>query len=120
MLRRRNPGVFCSLISKINFKEVKLKGLLEEAESPEFAGKVIVALANDKKIMSYSKKIVIAADYAQAHNIHDIDDRVIPSHRSVSTGMKMVLPKALHPLANLVPNFVKVPQFVMDLASSKF
>ena len=94
--------------------------MIEDSESPEFAGLVISALANDPKVMSYSSKVVIAADYAQAHGIKDIDNRVIASHRQINSAMKLVLPKQLHFAANLVPNFVKLPQFAFDIMSSKF
>ena len=97
-----------------------MQDVLGDAESPEFAGKVISALAVDPKLMSYSSKIVIAAEYAQCHGIKDVDNRVVPSHRQINSAMKLVLPKSLHFAANLVPNFVKVPQFVMDIVSTKF
>lgn len=70
--------------------------------------------------MSYSSKVVIAAEYAQSHGIKDIDNRVIASHRQINSAMKLVLPKQLHFAANCVPNFVKLPQFAFDLMASKF
>lgn len=100
--------------------EIKLKDVIEDSESPEFAGLVITALANDPKLMSYTSKVVIAADYAQAKGIKDIDNRVIASHRQINSAMKLVLPKQLHFAAKLVPNFVKLPQFAFDIMSSKF
>jgi hypothetical protein len=77
-------------------------------------------LAQDPHIMKYSSKVLIASEYAQMKGIRDIDDRVIPSHRQINSAMKLFLPKNMHFMSNFVPNFVKVPQFVMDLASSKF
>lgn len=94
--------------------------MLPEAESPEFAGRVICALANDPGLSKLTSKVINAADYAQKHGIRDIDNRTIPSYRQVNSAMKLVLPKQLHFVTNFVPNFVKVPQFVMNLASSKF
>lgn len=70
--------------------------------------------------MKYSSKIVIAAEYAANHSIRDIDGRQINSHRQINSAMKLVLPKSLHWTANLVPNFVKLPQFAFDLMGSKF
>lgn len=101
-------------------KEIKLKDVIADSESPEFAGRVISALATDSNLMKYSSKIVNAAEYAQCHGIKDIDGRVIPSYRQVNNAMKLVLPKELHFVSNFVPNFVKVPQFVMNVMSSKF
>jgi hypothetical protein len=70
--------------------------------------------------MSYSSKILIAAEYAQAKCIRDIDGRIVPSHRQINSAIKLVLPKQLHFFSNFIPNFVKVPQFAFDLMSSKF
>lgn len=100
--------------------EIKLKDVFDDSESPEFAGKVIVELANDPKLHSYTSKVVIAAEYAQRHKVTDIDDRTIPSHRQINSAMKLVLPKSLHFVTNFIPNFVKVPQFAFDLMSNKF
>ena len=52
---------------------------LDDGESTEFAGKVIAELARDPNIMSFTGKVVNAADYALSHDIKDIDGRVIPS-----------------------------------------
>jgi hypothetical protein len=103
-----------------NIKQIKLTDVVGDAESTEFAGKCISHLANDPKLMSYSSKILIAAEYAQAKSIRDIDGRVVPSHRQINSAMKLVLPKSLHFVSNFVPNFVKVPQIAFDLMASKF
>lgn len=99
---------------------MKLKDVIDDAESPEFAGLVISALANDPKLMKYTSKIVVAAEYAQCHGIKDVDNRVVASHRQINSALKLVLPKQLHFAANLIPNFVKLPQFAFDLMASKF
>ncbi len=88
-------------------------------ESVEFGGKVIAQLYQDPKLMKYSGKIVTAADYALAHGIRDIDGRVIPSHREFQT-LGPMLPKSLRFLNKYVPGSVKIPQVVLDIASSKY
>lgn len=100
--------------------ELKLKDVIDDTESPQFAGKVIAELGSDPAVMKYTSKIVIAAEYAQKHKIKDIDDRAIASHRQINSAMKLVLPKVLHPVTKLVPDFVKLPQFAFDLMGSKF
>ena len=40
---------------------------------------MIVKLAQDPNLLSFTGKVVIAADYALSHDIKDIDGRVIPS-----------------------------------------
>jgi hypothetical protein len=96
------------------------KKMFEQGESIEFSGKVIAKMAQDPAIMSYTSKVVIIAEYAQKHGIKDIDQRVIPSLRQVNGLAKMVLPSSLTFLADFIPNFVRVPQFVLDIANSKF
>jgi hypothetical protein len=94
--------------------------VIDDSESTEFAGKVIAALSGDKNLMKYTAKVVNAAEYARAHNIRDIDNRSIANYRQLNSAMKLILPKNLHFMANFVPDFIKVPQFVMDLKTSKF
>jgi len=101
-------------------KEIKLKDVIDDSESTQFAGKVIAHLGADPDIMKYTSKIVIGAEYAQKHNIKDIDNRTIASHRQINSAIKLIMPKFLHPLAGLVPDFVKLPQFAFDLMGSKF
>ena len=94
--------------------------MIDDSESTEFAGKVIASLASDKDLMKHTAKVVNAAEYAQSHKIRDIDNRVIPNYRQVNSAMKLLLPKNLHILVKIVPDFIKVPQFIMDLQTSKF
>ena len=70
--------------------------------------------------MAYTSKVIVAAEYAQAKGIKDIDGRVVPSHRQINNAIKLIFPKPLHFVSNFIPNFVKVPQFAFDLMSSKF
>lgn len=101
-------------------KEAKLQDVFDDLESVEFSGKVISEMAADPKIMKYTSKVVIAAEYAAAHKIKDIDNRTIPSHRQINSAMKLVLPGPLKFTANFVPDFVKLPQFAFDLMGGKF
>ncbi len=70
--------------------------------------------------MSLTSKIIIAEDYAQKYNLKDIDNRIIPSFRQINAGLEMALPKPLKILAYLVPNFVKIPMFMIELFTSRF
>ena len=97
-----------------------MRDAVEDSESPEFAGKVIAALANDKHLMKYTARVLNAAEYAQKHNIRDVDGRSIANYRQVNSAMKLILPKSLHFVTNFVPNFVKIPQFMMDIVNTKF
>ena len=104
-------------------KEIKMKDYRELEklyESVEFSGKVIVHLAQNKNIMSLTSKIVVAEDYAQKNNIKDIDNRVVPSFRQINAALEVSLPKPLKFLAYFVPNFVKIPLFMIELFTSRF
>jgi NAD(P)-dependent dehydrogenase (short-subunit alcohol dehydrogenase family) len=52
------------------------------AETPEFTGRVIDALARDPKLMKRSGSVLIGAELAEEYGVLDIDGRRPPSHRS--------------------------------------
>jgi hypothetical protein len=99
---------------------LKTATAFKSGESIEFSGKCVVALAQDKNIMKYSTKCIIAADYAQSHGIRDTDGRKIESIREVGFLISYVLPENLKFITNFIPSFIKVPQFVLDIVNSKF
>jgi dehydrogenase/reductase SDR family protein 1 len=108
-------NMFGKVIKMKDYKEMQ-----KLSESVEFSGKVIVHLAQNKNIMSLTSKIIIAEDYAQKYNLKDIDNRVIPSLRQINAALEVTLPKPLKFLAYLVPNFVKIPIFMIELFTSRF
>lgn len=97
-----------------------MKKVFENGESIEFSGKIVVAMAQDLNIMRYSSRVVIGADYAQLHNIRDIDNRVILSIRQVKAICEFFLPEQLKFVSKFVPGFVKIPQWVLDIINTKF
>jgi len=98
--------------------EIKLSDIFKNGESPEFTGKVVAALAQDPKLMSYNSQVVIVADYAQSHGIVDIDNRQIASVRQVSYLAQMVLPDRCQFMTRFIPRFVKVPTFMITAFNS--
>jgi NAD(P)-dependent dehydrogenase (short-subunit alcohol dehydrogenase family) len=54
----------------------------EEGCSPEYPGRVIVALATDPKVMRHSGGTFITAEMAQEYGVTDIDGKIIPSLRA--------------------------------------
>ena len=48
---------------------------LSNSESPEFVGRVIVALAKDEKLLERSGKVLVAAEVALELGVRDIDGR---------------------------------------------
>ncbi len=59
----------------------KYGGLADSAESPEFTGRVIAALADDPDLMSRSGKIWVGAELAAEYGVVDINGRQPASHR---------------------------------------
>lgn len=54
---------------------------LKDGCTPEFPGRVIVALASDDNVMRHSGGTFITAELAQEYGVTDIDGKVIPSLR---------------------------------------
>ena len=54
------------------------KKLFGMAESTEFAGKAVVALAKDPKVLEKTGKVLIASQLAKEYGFKDIDGREIP------------------------------------------
>jgi dehydrogenase/reductase SDR family member 1 len=48
---------------------------LSNSESPEFIGRVVVALAADPRVMRHSGRVVIAAAAAREYGVTDVDGR---------------------------------------------
>ena len=100
--------------------DMSVNKIFGDAETVEFGGKIITHMALNPNIMKYSCKVVTGADYASKYGIHDIDGRKIPSHRELSSLGGQMLPKPLRPYAKYLPSSFKIPQFVIDIATSKY
>ncbi|MGM0438423.1 MAG: hypothetical protein ACQEQD_09130 [Bacillota bacterium] len=48
---------------------------LSNSESPIFIGRAVAALAQDKKIINKTGKILIAAEVAKEYNFNDVDGK---------------------------------------------
>ncbi len=53
------------------------------AESPEFTGRVIDALARDPELMARTGQVWVGAELAQEYGVVDIDGKQPPSHRAM-------------------------------------
>ena len=69
----------------INAQPELYADMLAMAESPEFSGRVIAALANDPERMTYSGKVCMGAELGQHYGVLDIDGRQ-PASPSVIFG----------------------------------
>jgi len=56
--------------------------LAATAETPEFTGRIIDALARDPELLEKSGQVFIGAELGQAYGLQDLDGRQPPSHRA--------------------------------------
>jgi dehydrogenase/reductase SDR family protein 1 len=54
---------------------------INDSESPQFIGRCIAALSQDKNIIKKTGEILISAEIAQEYNITDINGKIPKSHR---------------------------------------
>jgi len=95
------------------------KAMFEQGETIEFAGKAIVHLAaqNHADVMKKTGKIVMTSDLSYEFKFTENDGSVPTDMRQINTQ----LARAGHTwLAYLIPNFVRVPNWVLHYASYKF
>ncbi|CAC5419129.1 DHRS1 [Mytilus coruscus] len=100
-----------------NMPKVDVAKAFANGETPEYAGKAIVALATDPNIMKKSGKILITADLGYEYGFKDIDGKDPSNIRQVNELLKMN-PKTKW-IANFVPNFVYIPKWMLALAGNK-
>ena len=86
------------------------------AESVEFAGKSIVQLAMDPKRIEKTGRIILVCDLAKEYGFTDEDGDI---HDLRSLG-NLLRSRGHTWLSSVVPNFVRLPLFVMHFAGNKF
>ncbi|XP_048756190.1 dehydrogenase/reductase SDR family member 1-like isoform X2 [Ostrea edulis] len=99
-------------------KSEKQKQLFDGAESVEFAGKCIVALAKDTNIMSKSGRILMTPELGLEYNLRDVDGRVINSMRQINWILGRNPNTAW--VQKWLPNFIRLPFWMFALRGSKF
>ncbi|GMT15499.1 hypothetical protein PFISCL1PPCAC_6796 [Pristionchus fissidentatus] len=90
---------------------------LVTGESPEFAGKCVVALASDAKINRKSGKVLLTGDIAREYGFKDIDDRLPMDSRSLKIALRFL---GWRRLASWIPAWVRIPLPGMHFAGYKF
>ncbi|KAL4238078.1 Dehydrogenase reductase SDR member [Mactra antiquata] len=94
-----------------------LKQVVEQGETIEFTGQCVAALANDPDIMKVSGKTVLTCDLARKYGLKDKEGRVTMD----ITQVNVLLNRSGHSwLAYLVPNFVRIPKWLLALGGNKF
>merc|ERR1719323_544308 len=97
--------------------ESKMKDVFEKGESIEFAGKVVAQLATETNIMDRTGKIINTSDVAKQYGIVDIDGQIPIDFRQIKT---LVAYGGYPGVASWIPEFFRVPLWVMHFGSYKF
>ncbi|KJH47742.1 oxidoreductase, short chain dehydrogenase/reductase family protein [Dictyocaulus viviparus] len=122
------PGMVRTEFAEVLRSEDKLEKMVQqtkeqldkafkESESPEFAGKAVVALAADEKVQKKSGKILMTYDLANEYGYKDIDGGMPMDIRRVTTALEFF---GFNRFANIVPSFLRIPLWGMHFASYKF
>ncbi|XP_053738491.1 dehydrogenase/reductase SDR family member 1 [Synchiropus splendidus] len=94
------------------------KEIFANGETTELSGRCIVHLAQDKSLMSLTGKVLMTCDLAQRYGFKDIDGRIVNDYTSLKFYLTQV--PYLSWLSPFVPSFIRVPRFVLTLASGRF
>lgn len=96
----------------------KMLSTYGKSETPAYAGRIIVHLAQNPSLMSYSGKIVPTADYGESYSITDTDGLYPSNIRSMSFLIRQV--PALNWMAGWIPSCFKIPLWLWHQAGNKF
>jgi dehydrogenase/reductase SDR family protein 1 len=96
----------------------KYKPGFSTAESTEMSGKCVVALATDPDILSLSGKVLPSCDLARRYGLKDVDGHPVHDYFSMSSVLTHV--SSLEWLASYIPNFLRMPKWIITLYTSKF
>jgi len=98
-------------------EQAQMAKVFENGETIEFAGKVVVHLAADKNIMARSGKIINTADIGREFGFVDTNGKSPIDFRQV----KVLVAFGGYPgLASFIPDFVRIPLWLMHFGSYKF
>jgi len=92
----------------------QLRSIFDNGESIEFAGKAVVALAGDARVLQKSGRVIIAADAAGEYGFSDIDGRNPPSMRSLSYLLRY---SGWKTTAGYIPQWMRLPGWLMSAAT---
>ncbi|KAG5286614.1 hypothetical protein AALO_G00016920 [Alosa alosa] len=96
----------------------KFKDVFENGETTELSGRCIVELAKDQNLMSLTGKVLMTCDLARRYNLKDVDGRNVLDYTSLKFALTQV--PYLSWLSSITPSFLRVPRFILTLASGRF
>lgn len=96
----------------------KFKEVFANGETTELSGRCIVELAKDKSLMSMTGKVLMTCDLARRYGLKDVDGRSVVDY----TSLKFIVSQIPYVswLSIITPSFIRVPRFMLSLASGKF
>ncbi|XP_053408003.1 dehydrogenase/reductase SDR family member 1-like [Mercenaria mercenaria] len=95
----------------------KMLEYFEKGETPEFVGQCIAAMAVDALLMEMSGKIVMTCDLARRYSLRDAEGHTPTEMRQINK----ILDQFGHTwLSWCIPNFVRVPTWLLCLGGNKF
>ncbi|XP_045162551.2 dehydrogenase/reductase SDR family member 1-like [Mercenaria mercenaria] len=95
----------------------KMLEYFEKGETTEFAGRCVAAITTDPDLLKMSGKIVQTCDLGQRYGIEDTEGHEPSDFRQIN----WILNRFGHPwLAWCVPNFVRIPKWMVALSGNKF
>ena len=86
-------------------------------ESLEFSGKAVAHLAADPNVMQKTARVLLTADLAREYGFRDFDGTIRGDMRTVKSLLQM---RGYTNLAPWVPEFLRIPLWVMYYAGYKF
>jgi len=113
-----DPIISAKMAEMSGVSEAIVKANYQYGESVEYAGKCVVYLANDKDVMKQSGKIHITGDLGDYYGFRDVGGRKPLNIRRVNCLLRF-LPTWASWTANLVPDFVKIPSWIISFAGHK-
>jgi len=98
-------------------EQAQMAKVFENGETIEYAGKAVVHLAADSNIMSRTGKILATADIGREFGFVDTNGKSPIDFRQVKV---LVAFGGFPGLAAMIPDFVRIPLWVMHFGSYKF
>ncbi|KAH3696158.1 dehydrogenase/reductase SDR family member 1-like [Dreissena polymorpha] len=114
-----DPKIVSKMIKMAGVSEEKLKSSYKYGESIEYVGRCVVHLANDPNIMSKSGKIHITGDLGDYYGFLDDAGHKPINIRRINCLVKHFTPSWVSWLSYLIPDFVKIPSWLMSFAGHK-
>eukprot|EP00794_Sanderia_malayensis_P019122 gene19122-21039_t len=118
-LRKKNvcsvslwPG---AVITETVAEEMKMSKAFEQPEDATFTGKAIVALANDKNVMSKTARVLIVSELAREYGFRDVGDVLPMSMRQLKYGISLKYPG----YEWMVPGFIWIPKWLFQFMGHK-